>query len=141
MTIKVSKAEVWSATIDDRAGGAADKLELLSKAGANLEFVLARRTPEQTGLGVIYVTPVRGAKVIQAAQAAGFGKSMTMQSLRIEGANKPGVTASVARCMAQAGISFRGLCAIAIGTRFVNFVALDNAEDAAKAAGLLRKLG
>ena len=141
MTLKVSKAEVWSATIDDRAGGAADKLEPLSRAGANLEFVLARRTPEQPGMGVIYVAPVRGAKVMQAAQAAGFGKSTAIQSLRIEGTDKPGVTANVTRCLAQAGISFRGLCAIGIGKKFVNFIALDSAEDAAKAAGLLRKLG
>ena len=45
MALKVSKVELWSAAIDDRAGGAADKLEPLSKAGANFEFVFTRRTP------------------------------------------------------------------------------------------------
>ena len=141
MTLKVSKAELWSATIDDRAGGAADKLEPLAKAGANFEFVFARRTPEQPGMGVLFVTPVKGAKVVQAAQAAGFVKSPTLHSVRIEGTNKPGVTAMVMRCLATAGISFRALSATAIGTKFVNFVALDSAEDAARAAGLFRKLG
>ncbi len=141
MALKVSKAELWSATIDDRAGGAADKLEPLSKAGANFEFVFARRTPEQPGMGVLFITPVKGAKLVQAAQAAGFGKSTTMHSVRIEGTDKPGVTALVMRSLATAGISFRALSAIAIGRKFVHFVALDSAEDAAKTASLLRKLG
>jgi hypothetical protein len=140
MTLKVRKAEVWSATIEDRAGGAAAKLEPLSKAGANFEFVLTRRTPETPGSGVMYVTPVRGAKVVQAAQSVGLGVASTMHSLRIEGADKPGTTANVARALANAGISFRGLCAIAVGKRFVSFLALDSAEDAVKAAGVLRRL-
>ncbi len=140
MTLKVSKAQLWSATIDDRAGGAADKLGPLSKAGANFEFVFTRRTPEQPGTGVMFITPVKGAKVLQAAQAAGFGKSVTTHSVRIEGTDQPGVTAKVMRSLAEAGISFRALSAIAIGKRFVSFVALDSADDAVRAAGLFRKL-
>ena len=141
MTLKVNKAEVWSATIDDRAGGVADKLEPLSKAGANFEFVLARRTPEQPGSGVIYVTPVKGLKVIHAAQAVGLAKTTTMHSLRVEGSDRPGTTAQVTRALGSAGVSFRGLCAIAVGNKFVSFLAFDSAEDATKAAGRLRKLG
>ena len=38
MALKVSKADVWAVTIDDRPGGAAEKLETLSRAGANLEM-------------------------------------------------------------------------------------------------------
>ena len=140
MTLKVSKIELWSATIDDRAGGAADKLEPLSKAGANFEFVFTRRTPEQPGMGVMFITPVKGAKVIQAAQAAGFGKSLNTHSVRIEGTDQPGVTAKVMRSLAEAGISFRALSATAIGRKFVSFVALDSSEDAARAASLLRKV-
>ena len=140
MALKVSKVELWSATIDDRAGGAADKLEPLSKAGANFEFVFTRRTPEQPGMGVMFITPVKGAKVLRAAQAAGFVKSVTTPSIRIEGTDQPGVTAKVMRSLADAGISFRALSAIAIGKKFVSFVALDSAEDALRAAGLIRKL-
>ena len=141
MTLKVSKAELWSATIDDRAGGAAEKIEPLSKAGANFEFVFTRRTPEQPGKGIMFITPVKGAKVVQAAQAAGFGQTANMHSVKVEGTDKPGTTAKVMRCLASAGISFRALSAIAVGKKFVSFVALDSAEDAAKAASLLRKLG
>ena len=62
MALKVTKAEVWAVTLDDRAGGAADKLEGLAKGGANLEMVLARRTSEQPGKGVMFVTPLKSSK-------------------------------------------------------------------------------
>ena len=140
MTLKVSRVDLWTVSIDDRAGGTADKLEPLSNAGANFEFVFARRTPEQPGRGMLFVTPVKGAKVVQAAQAAGFTKPENVHSVRIEGANKPGVTAKTARALANAGISFRALSATGIGSKFVSYVALDTAEDAGKAASLLKKL-
>ena len=140
MTLKVSRVDLWTASIDDRAGGAADKLEPLSKAGANFEFVFSRRTPEQPGRGMLFVTPVKGAKVVQAAQTAGFTKPENLHSVRIEGANKPGVTAKAARALANAGISFRALSATGIGSKFVSYVALDTVEEAAKAVSLLRRL-
>jgi hypothetical protein len=140
MAVKVSKADLWMATINDRAGGAADKLEPLSQAGANFEFVFARRTPEQPGKGLLVVAPVRGAKVTKAAQEAGFAKSGDLHSVRMEGADKPGVTAKTARALAQAGVSFRALSASAHGKKFVTYVALDSAVDAAKAVAALRKL-
>ncbi len=140
MTLRVSRVDLWTASIDDRAGGAADKLEPLSKAGANFEFVFSRRTPEQPGRGMLFVTPVKGAKVVQAAQTAGFAKPENLHSVRIEGANNPGVTAKIARALAKAGISFRALSATGIGSKFVSHVALDTAEEAAKAVSLLRKL-
>ena len=74
MALKVTKTEMWSVTIDDQAGGAAEKIEPLAAAGANFEFVFARRTPEQPGKGVVFVTPVKGAKVVKAARNAGFEK-------------------------------------------------------------------
>jgi hypothetical protein len=140
MAVKVSKVDLWTAVIDDRAGGAADKLEPLSRAGANFEFVFTRRTPEQPGKGLMVVTPVKGAKAIQAAKAAGFDKSAGLHGVRIEGADKPGVTAKVSRMLADAGISFRALSASAHGRKFVTHVAVDSAADAAKAASVLRKL-
>ena len=139
MALKASKAEVWAATIDDRAGGAADQLERLSKAGANLEMLLARRT-EQPGQGVMFVTPVKGAKAMKAAQAAGFGKPQNIHSVRIEGGDKPGLGAKIARLLGDAGVSFRGVSACAIGRKFVSYLACDSAADAARAIGVLKKL-
>ena len=91
MALKVSKADVWAVTIDDRPGGAAEKLETLSKAGADLEMVLARRTAEQPGKGVMFVTPLKGKKALDAAQQSGMGKPDTIHSVRIEGGDKPGL--------------------------------------------------
>lgn len=140
MKLKLSRVEMWAATIDDRAGGAADKLEPLAKAGVDLEFVFARRTPEQSGKGVLFVTPVKGRKAVKAAQEAALAKSVDVSALRIEGADKAGVTANMVRALANAGISFRALSAAAIGSKFVAYLALDSAEDAVRATGVLKKL-
>lgn len=141
MALKVSRVDLWMATIDDRAGGAADKIEPLSRAGADFEFVFTRRTPEMPGKGLLVVTPVKGKKVVAAAQAAGFARPDNIHSVRIEGSDKPGTTAKIARALGLAGISCRALTAVAIGSKFVTFVALDTADDAARAAGTLKKLG
>ena len=104
MKLKVNRVDVWTATIDDRAGGAAERLEPLAKAGADFEYVFARRTPEQPGKGIVFVYPVKGSKVTKAAQDAGFAKPDHIHSVRIEGANKPGTTAKIARALAGAGL-------------------------------------
>jgi len=140
MALKASKAEVWAVSVDDRAGGVADKLEALAKAGANLEMVFARRTPENPGRGMLFVTPVKGAKATRAAQEAGMGVPQTIHSVRIEGGDKAGLGAKIARALAGAGISFRGISGIAIGSKFVSYVACDSAEDQAKAIAALKKL-
>jgi len=141
MAAKVSKVDLWMAVVDDRAGGAADKLEPLSLAGANFEFVFARRAPEQPGKGLMFVTPVKGAKVVKAAVAAGFSKSDSLHCVRVEGGDKPGTTAKLARLLAGAGVSFRALSASAHGRKFVSHIAVDSAADASNAAAVLRKLG
>ena len=140
MAIKVSRNEVWTATIDDRAGGAADALDSLARAKVNLEMVFARRTPENPGKGLLIVGPIRGAKAVKAAQAAGINRSETMHGVRIEGGDMPGLGAQITRALGNAGISFRGLLANAIGKKFVSFIALDSADDAARAVALLKKL-
>jgi len=140
MTVKVSRTEVWTVMIDDRAGGAAEKLEALAKAGADLELVFARRTAEQPGKGILFAGPIKGKKVVQAAQDAGFTKSDTIHGVKVEGGDKPGLGAKITRALANAGISFRGMSAAAIGSKFVSNIAVDSAEDALKAVAALKKL-
>ena len=139
MKLKVSRTDTWAATIDDRPGGLAEKLAALAAAGANLEFLIARRAPEQRGSGVVFVTPLKGAKQIKAAEAAGFQKSESLHSLRVEGADKPGMGAKLTTALAEAGVNLRGLSAAALGKRQVTYLALDTAQDAAKAAAVLKK--
>jgi predicted amino acid-binding ACT domain protein len=89
---------------------------------------------------VVFVTPLKGAKQIKAAEAAGFQKTDSLHTLRVEGADKPGVGLKLTQALAQAGINLRGLSAAALGKRYVSYLALDTAADAAKAAAALKKL-
>ena len=140
MKLNISRTDTWAATIDDRPGGLSDKLAALAAAGANLGFVIARRAPEQRGSGVVFVTPLKGAKQIKAAEAVGFQKTGSLHSLRVEGADKPGMGAKLTKALADAGINLRGFSAAALGKRYVTHLALDKAQDAAKAAAVLKKL-
>lgn len=140
MAIKVSRQEVWSVTIDDRAGAVASKLEALAKAGANLEMVFARRRPEQPGSGILFAGPIKGAKATRAAQEAGFAKADNMFGVKVEGGDKPGLGAKITRALADAGVSFRGISAHAIGSKFVSNIVVDSDADAATALAALKKL-
>jgi hypothetical protein len=140
MKLKISRTEVWAATIDDRPGGLADKLAALAAAGASLGFIIARRMPEQRGSGVMFVTPLKGAKQIKAAEGAGFQNTESLHSVRVEGADKPGTGAKMTRALAEGGVNLRGLSAAAIGKRSVTYLAVDTVEDAVKVAGILRRL-
>jgi hypothetical protein len=140
MALKATKAEVWAVEIDDRAGGVADKLEGLAEAGASFEMVLARRTPEIPGKGMLFVTPVKGAKVLRAARAASMGVPQSIHSVRIEGTDRLGLGAKIARTLGDAGVSFRGISGAAIGRKFVSYIACDSGDDQAKAIAALKKL-
>ncbi|MBM4083957.1 MAG: ACT domain-containing protein [Planctomycetes bacterium] len=139
MKLKASKTDVWAANIEDRPGGLAAKLETLCAAGANLEFVIARRSPDKPGQGVVFLTPLKGARQVKAAQAAGFTPRKA-STVRIEGDDKPGIGAKITSDLAAAGVNLRGLSAAAIGKKFVAHVALDSADDAAKAIRVLKAL-
>ena len=47
---------------------------------------------------------------------------------------------AVEKALGDAGISFRGISAIAIGRKFLSYIACDTAEDQAKAIAALKKL-
>ncbi len=140
MKLSVTRTDVWAASIEDRPGGLADKLTALADASANLEFMIARRSPEKAGTGVVFVTPIKGAKQVKAATAAGFQKTEALRSLRVEGADKLGVCAQITKALADAGVNLRGLSAAALGRKFVTHLALDTAEEATKAIAILKKL-
>jgi hypothetical protein len=140
MAIKASRTDMWTCPVEDRAGGTAEKLEALAKAGADLEMVFARRAPEQPDQGILFVSPITGAKAIRAAQQAGIVKAEGIHAVRVEGGDKPGLGAKIARGLGSAGISFRGLTAIAVGSKFISYIALDTEDEAAKAVAVLKKL-
>ena len=88
----------------------------------------------------MFVTPISGAKATKAAAKAGFVKSKSLRSVRVEGADKPGLGAVITDTLAEAGINLRGLSAGVIGKKAVTFLAFDTPADAAKAVKVLKKL-
>ena len=140
MALKVSGVDTWAASIVDKPGGLAAKLGALAAAGANLEFVIARREPKKPGTGVVFVTPIKGAKQARAAKKAGFTKSKSLHTVRVQGPDRKGQGARMAEAIAAAGVNLRGLSAAAIGKVFVAHIAVDKASDAAKAARAVKAL-
>jgi len=140
MAITISRVDVWAATIEDKPGGLAEKLATLADAGAGLEFAIARRSPDRPGKGVVFLTPVKGARQIRAARKAGFQKSQSLRSVRVEGPNKSGLGARMTHRLAEIGINLRGLSAASIGKRFVVYLAFDSPDDAKKAVRALKQI-
>ena len=138
MALQISKAEVWAAEIQDQPGGLAEKLAAIADAGADLEFIIARRREDQPGSGVVFVTPIKGKRVQQAAQAAGFNRAEGIGTLRVEGPDKPGLGARLCRAVADAGINTRGVSAAVIGNKYVAYFGFDSEADAASALKALK---
>ena len=138
--MKTKRVTTWAAAIEDQPGELAAKLCALAVAGVNLEFLIARRAPDKPGTGVVFITPVEGAKQGRAAKAVGFRKADNLHTVRIEGDDKPGVGARLTQAFADEGLNLRGLSAAAIGNKFVCHVAVDSEADAAKAVRIVRSL-
>jgi hypothetical protein len=140
MAFEITRVDVWAGEIKDRPGALAGKLDAVAKAGANLDFVIARRQPDKPGTGVVFVAPLRGAKQTQAATKAGMEIAAGLRSVRIAGPDRPGLGATVTKAVGEAGINMRGLSAAAIGDRCVTYLAFETDEDAAKAIKILTPL-
>jgi hypothetical protein len=138
--MKAQRVDTWAASLKDKAGSLAAKLKALSAGGVNLEFVVARRSPEKRGTGVVFVTPIKGAKQVRAAKAAGFKKTTSLHTVRIEGADKRGQGVRLAQALADKGLNLRGMSAAAVGKKFVCHIALDTEANAAKAVRILEGL-
>ena len=140
MAMKVTRGDVWVAGMTDRPGALAAKLRALADAGAQLEFVIARRAPDKPGTGVVFLTPLKGAAQLKAAKRAGLRKSKSLHSVRVEGRDKPGLGAALTQALADKGVNLRGLSAGVIGKRFVMNLALDSSADAGKAMRVLKSM-
>jgi len=138
MNLIIERAHVWAASLDDQPNGLAQVLEILKAAGADLDFIIARRTAEQPGKGVVFITPLRGDKEIAAASELGFGLANSIHSVRIQGQNQPGLAADITQTLASANINLRGLSAAELVTRFVMYIGFDSEADADKAVGVLQ---
>ena len=139
MSLTIEREDVWAASIEDKPGALAIKLTALAEAGADLDFIITRHTPDKPGMGVVFVTPLRGDKEIEAAAAIGFSVTSRMHSVRVEGENEKGIAAKLSTKLGAAGINLRGLSGAVIGKRCVLHVALEKEEDVKQAMRLLAK--
>ncbi len=140
MNLKVERVDVWSAGIDDKPGGLGKVLAGLKDVGADLDFIIARRSQAKPGTGVVFVTPLRGDAEIAAANMLGFNVTRSIKSVRVEGDNRAGVGAELTEKLAAAGINLHGFSGAVIGERFILYIGLDSEDDAKKAAAIIKKL-
>jgi hypothetical protein len=140
MAIKVKRVEVWTAEIEDRAGGLVKALDPIASAKANLECIIGRRQADKPGKAVVFVAPVTGTAVQAAAREAGFHESRTVPSLRIEGEDRPGLCRTIASAIAEAGVSMRGISTMTLGPRFVGYIGFQSPEDLMKAEAALKNI-
>jgi hypothetical protein len=136
--LMVESVDVWAASIRDEPGGLAQVLKGLRDAGADIEFIVARRAHEEPGTGVVFVTPLRGDAEIAAAADLGFNVSSQLHAVRVEGDNTLGAVAELTDLLSEADINLRGVSAAVIGTRFILYVALDTMSDATRAIDILK---
>lgn len=137
MGYTISRVEVWAGDIFNRPGMLARVLEALANAGAKLEFIVSRRLTRNTGR--VYVAPLKGAKQKRAAADVGLVVAAGMHSIRIDGPDRVGLGAGIARCIASADINVRGVSAAMIGRRSVFYMAFGSKDDAATAVKVIGK--
>jgi predicted amino acid-binding ACT domain protein len=137
MAFSIKPVEVYVADTMNRPGMLARILEALAAAGANLEFVIARRVTENTSRA--FVAPLKGARVLRAAADVGLVKAAGMHALRIEGPDRPGLGAAITRAIAAEGINIRGLSAASINKRSVCYIAFATKADVSAAMKAARK--
>jgi hypothetical protein len=140
MSFTVTKVDIWSCKIEDKPGGLAKVLEALGNAGADVDCVIARRDPGQSGSGDVFITPVTGASVRKAAQSVSLSAAKNIGTLKVEGDDAPGLGGRLATAIANAGINLRGVSAAVIGRKFVAYFGFDSPADATKAARALKSV-
>ena len=140
MKLNVARVDVRVATLRDKPGALGKKLAALAEAGANLDFVLARRSPEKAGRGLVFVAPVKGARQGRAAKKAGFKKAKKLCAISVSGPDKVGMGAEIAAALGAADITLQGFSAHVIGAQCVIHMAFDSSADATLAARIIRKL-
>jgi len=138
MAVTVKQITLWRAEVDNRPGTLAGALGPLAEAGANLKVVMAYRFPGDESRGAIELYPVSGRKTTAAARRANLSES-GIPTLLVEGDDRPGLGAVIARSLAEAGINVAFFVAQVVGRRYAAVIGFDSSADARKAAPLLRK--
>lgn len=139
MDLIVEHVDVWSASITDNPGSLSGMLTELYEAGADLDFIIARRAPEKPGTGVVFLTPLRGDREVRAASTLGFNLTSSVNAVRVEGDNVSGAAARIANLIADAEINVRGFSVAVIGARLIAYIGFDNSNDTEKVVKIIQE--
>ena len=139
MDLLINRVDVWTASIADKPGGLSGTLKGVFEAGADLDFVIARRAPDKPGTGAVFLTPIRGDREVEAASTLGFNLTSSVDSVRVEGDNVPGAAVNIADMIANADINIRSFSAAVIGPRYIAYIGFDSSSDADRAAKVLQE--
>jgi hypothetical protein len=132
--------DVWATQLLDHPGDLGRVLTALANAGASLDCVIGRRQEEKPGTGVVFVSPIKGRKQIDAAELAGMQPAHNIGTVRVESSDKPGLGAKMCAAIADAGLNLKGVSAAVIGNKSVVYFGFDSKDDAKKAAKALKGL-
>ena len=135
----VERVSVWSASVTDKPGGLSNILNCLDEAGVDLDFIVARRAPEDPGKGIVFISPLQGDREVRAASTLGFAISGSIAALRVEGENEPGAAARLTDLIADADINMRGFSGAVVGRRYIAYIGFDTPGDANRAASIIRE--
>lgn len=138
MALTVTQVDVWAMEIPDQSGGLANVLAAMAVAGADLEAVIARRQPDKPGTGVVFLSPLKGRALQNAARQAGLSMATNISTLRVEGPNRSGIGHKIMKSIADAGVNVRGVSAVVIGNKFAAYIGFDNGSDASTAARAIK---
>jgi hypothetical protein len=129
---------LWRKEIENQPGALARSLELFASADADLQIVMGYRYPGNQAKAAVELSPIVRKKLVTAAETAGF-KISGIPTLLVEGDNKPGLAHAIAEAIADAKINVDFLVAQVIGRRYAVVIGFESAEDAKKAAPLIKK--
>ena len=139
MAFEITKVDVWVCELEDQPGALAQRLGTVMRAGANLDFMIARPLGGASRAGVLFVAPLVGAEQAQAAEEVGLRRS-SIQILRVEGPDRPGLGAGLATTLAEAGINISGLSGSALGGRCLFYIRFASSDDVVRAAQILTQI-
>lgn len=128
MSYSVKRVAVWVGDIMNRPGMLARALEALSSAGANLEFMIARRVSDNTSR--VFLSPIKGKRQEAAARDVGLTPADTMHTVRIQGPDRPGLASELTRGVAGLGVNLRGASAAAVNGKVVIYLGVTTAGEA-----------
>ncbi len=140
MALTIKRITLWRREAQNEPGVLASTLEPLAAAGADLRLVMGYRFPEATGRAAIEVYPVSGKKAAAGAEAAGL-HAADLACLLVEGDNRAGLGAVIARALAQSGVNIAFLVAHVIGRRFMAVVGFESEDALARATQAIKAAG